>query len=372
MSGPLELVLELEKRFPRGPTIRAELRRAFAGPQVLVLFGPSGAGKTTLLRCLAGLERPDRGTIRLGGETWFDSASGVDLPSPRRGVGFLFQDYALFPHLTVAGNVGYGVRGPSRAAREEKVRAVLSQFQLLELAERLPDQLSGGQQQRVALGRAIARDPRLLLLDEPLSALDAPTRERLRGELRDLLVRLAVPAFVVTHDRNEALALADEVLVLSGGRVLQAGPPEEVFGQPADPEVARIVGVETIAPARVLSAAEGLATLEVGAARLVALDPGVRAGDEAFVCIRAAEVTLERGPVHESSARNHLPGRVTRLVREPPLVRVTVDCGFPLVALVTNPASQELRLTEGDPVLAAVKAPAVHVVRRRGPTPREG
>ncbi|MCO5169224.1 MAG: molybdenum ABC transporter ATP-binding protein [Planctomycetes bacterium] len=364
-TASVDLVLDVERAFPRGPTVRAALRRTLEGAHVIVIFGPSGAGKTTLLRCLAGFERPDRGEVRLGDETWFDSATGRDLPAHRRRVGLLFQDYALFPHLSVARNVAYGVRGHSRAARAEKVTAALRRFQVEDLADRLPAQLSGGQQQRVALARALACDPRLLLLDEPLSALDAPTREQLRGELRQLLTSLAVPAFVVTHDRNEALALGDEVVVMAGGRVLQAGRPEEVFARPADPDVARIVGVETILPARVVSVEDGLAELAAGGARLTAVAPsGVEAGAEVFVCIRAADVMLGRAAAGASSARNRLPGRVTRVVNEAPLARVTLDCGVALVALVTARAAEELALAPGAEVVASIKAPAVHVVAR--------
>ena len=169
---------------------------------VAVLFGPSGSGKTTLLRMLAGLERPDAGSIVLREICWFDSARGIHLSPQERRVGFLFQDYALFPHLTVAENVGY-------AARRETVHKLLATFGLTELAASKPRALSGGEQQRVALARALAAEPALLLLDEPLSALDAPTRARMRYELRRMLLTSDVPSIVVTHDRMEAVALGD-------------------------------------------------------------------------------------------------------------------------------------------------------------------
>jgi molybdate transport system ATP-binding protein len=358
-----ELAAEFEKHFPGGPRIRAALRLPTGAFAVTVLFGPSGSGKTTVLRCLAGLDRPERGSIRFEADTWFDADRGVCLSPQRRGIGYLVQEYALFPHLTVARNVAYGLGDLRPAERGQRVREVLELFGLTGLEERRPRQLSGGQQQRVALARALVRRPRLLLLDEPLSALDVPTREQLRRELRRLLAGLGVPTLLVTHDRVEALALGDSVIVLDDGLVCQFGPVQEVFTRPASTAVARIVGVETVEPARVLAVADGLATVAVGPARLVALAAGVGAGD-AYVSIRAEDVILETGDVNPSSARNRLAGQVRALTREGPMARVGLDCGFPLTALVTNQACAELGLREGDRVTALIKAPAIHIIPR--------
>jgi molybdate transport system ATP-binding protein len=358
-----ELAAEFERRFPGGPVIRGALRLPADTFSITVLFGPSGSGKTTLLRCLAGLDRPDRGHIRFGPETWFDANRSIHVPPQRRGIGFLAQEYALFPHLTVAGNIAFGLRRVRAAERWRRVREMLAFFGLAGLEGRYPPQLSGGQQQRVALARALIRRPRLLLMDEPLSALDAPTREELRRELRRLLAGLRVPALLVTHDRVEALALGDAVVVLDQGQVRQSGPVQEVFARPADAAVARIVGVETVEPARILEAGDGLATLAVGQAQLVALAPECSAG-EGYVCIRAEDVLLGKEPTGPSSARNRLAGVVCALVREGPMVRVSLDCGFPLTAVVTYQACLELSLQEGNRVTALVKAPAVHFVPR--------
>jgi molybdate transport system ATP-binding protein len=360
-----ELAAEFERRFPGGPTVAAALRLPTDRFSVTVLYGPSGSGKTTVLRCLAGLDRPDQGHIRLEAETWFDADRGICLSPQRRGVGYLAQEYALFPHLTVAGNVTYGLDRLDPVERRRRTAEVLELLGLTSLGGRWPKQLSGGQQQRVALARAVVRRPRLLLLDEPLSALDAPTREELRRELRRRLAALSVPTLLVTHDRVEALALGDAVVVLDAGRVGQSGPVHEVFSRPANPAVARIVGVETVEPARVLAVADGLATVAVGSARLVALATGVGTGD-AYVSIRAEDVILETGDVNPSSARNRLAGRVRSLTGEGPMVRVGLDCGFPLTALVTGQACAELGLREGDRVTALVKAPAVHLIPKDG------
>ncbi|HSB36185.1 MAG TPA: ATP-binding cassette domain-containing protein, partial [Thermoanaerobaculia bacterium] len=250
------LFVRFVRRFPAGPAIRAELDLPLGGAEVTVLFGPSGAGKTTILRCLAGLEVPDEGTIRLGAETWFDADARVNRPPQARRVGFLFQDHALFPHLTVAGNVAFGLAGLPRAECARRVADGLSFVGLSALADRRPRELSGGESQRVALARALARRPALLLLDEPLSALDSPLRIRLRGELRTLLTSLEIPSVVVTHDRAEALALGDRVAVVAEGGVRQTGPVDEVFSRPTDVGVARVTGVECVLPGRVVAEAD--------------------------------------------------------------------------------------------------------------------
>jgi molybdate transport system ATP-binding protein len=358
-----ELAAEFAKQFPGGPVIAAALSVPLDAFSVTVLFGPSGSGKTTVLRCLAGLDRPDRGHIRFGDEAWFDAGQGVYLPPQRRDIGYLFQEYALFPHLTVAANLAYGLSEVGRSERRQRVQEMADLLGLSGLEGRYPRQLSGGQQQRVALGRALVRRPRLLLLDEPLSALDAPSREQLRRELRGLLAARRVPTVLVTHDRVEALSLGDAAVVLHEGRVVQSGPVGEVFARPASVEVAKIVGVETVEAAKVLAVADGLATVTVGPARLVALAGDAGVGD-AYVSIRAEEVILEKGAVAASSARNRLAGKVTAMVREGPMVRITVDCGFPLTALVTSQACRELDLRDGDAVTALVKAPAIHLIPR--------
>ena len=224
-----------------------------AGDGVAVLFGPSGAGKTLTLQCLAGLLRPDAGRIVVDGRVLFDS-DGVDVPAQGRRVGYVFQGYALFPHLSVGENVGFGLRDRPRAEREARTARVLERLGLAELATRLPRHLSGGQRQRVALGRALAIDPALLLLDEPLSALDAPLRRVLRDELRAILHDWRTAAVVVTHDFTEAYRLADRIVVYDAGRVVQAAPRGELLWQPASESVARIMGIRNVLHGTVVKA----------------------------------------------------------------------------------------------------------------------
>src|SRR5947199_7395898 len=212
-----ELTAEFEKHFPGGTVIQVELRRPADAFSLTVLFGPSGSGKSTTLRCLAGLDRPQRGTIRFGDEIWSDAARGIFLPPQRRRIGYLFQDYALFPHLRVAQNIGYGLSKIATPERRQRIEEITALLRLAGLEDRHPRQISGGERQRVALARALVCRPRLLLLDEPLSALDAPLREQLRRELRRWLAQLAIPAVLVTHDRSEALSLSDYVVVFHNG-----------------------------------------------------------------------------------------------------------------------------------------------------------
>jgi molybdate transport system ATP-binding protein len=355
------LVVDIVKRHARGPEIHAAFRLAAEAGRVLVLFGPSGAGKTTVLRCLAGLDRPSSGQIVFGGRTWFDGTAAVEVPPQQRGVGYLAQEYALFPHRDVRGNVGYGLSGLAAGERRGRVDAMIDAFGLEDLQERRPAELSVGQQQRVALARAVAPRPRLLLLDEPLSALDLPARAALRAELARQLRSLEIPVVLVTHDWVDALALGDELAVLAAGCILQTGAPEEVFSRPARLEVAAAVGVETVVAARAVERRYGIVTLEAAGRRIAAVDPG-GGGSDFYVCLRGEDVTIEKGEGARSSARNHLVGAVVEVVPAGALSRVTVDVGFPIAALVTRPAAADLGVAPGERVAAVFKASAVHLI----------
>lgn len=357
------LSADFQFQYSRGPTICAAFEVPAHEFSVTILFGPSGCGKTTILRCLAGLEQPQRGHIKCGSEIWFDSIEGRFVSPQRRGIGFLFQDYALFPHMTVAANVGYSISAISHMDRKQRVGEMLEFMGLAGLEKRMPHQLSGGEQQRVALARAVIRRPRVLLLDEPLSALDLSSREVLRRELRKLLKALGIPCFFVTHDRLEAMALGDRMFVLDRGAIIQSGALAEVFSRPNSALVANMVGVETVIPARLLRIENGLAIVSVGKAELLAVAPP-QLSDDLFVCIRGEDVTLQYDPVNHTSARNRLNALVLSLTSEGSLTRVELDCGFRLVAVVTKTARDELGLCEGTQITAMIKAPAIHVIQR--------
>jgi molybdate transport system ATP-binding protein len=324
----------------------------------LALVGESGAGKSTVLRLLAGLAHPDAGRVVLGGETWFDADAGIALPAWRRAVGYLAQDYALFPHLSVFDNVGFGLRaqGASRRTTRDKVAGTLLRFGLDDLAKRRPDQLSGGQQQRVALARALVLDPKLLLLDEPLSALDLQTRRTVRGKLRHTLAALPCATVYVTHNPLEAIAFGDRIAVLEAGRITQEGVPDELLRHPRSPYIAEFMGVNLLQGSVGERDGSGLVRVRTPFGSVVAVDPGEPG--EVLVALNPREITLHLTPP-AGSAQNVFYGRITELVAEPPFgerVRVALATSPPLVAEVTRHAAESLSLREGLEVHAAFKA----------------
>lgn len=327
---------------------------------VTVIAGESGGGKSTLLRLLAALHKPDRGRIALGDEILFDSSRGIDRPPEARPIAWVPQDHALFPHLTVFENVAFGLRASRipRAAVEARTAAALARLGIDELAKRRPDSLSGGQRQRVALARALALEPALLLLDEPLAALDVRTRERLRGELRQLLGPLPCATLLVTHTPTDALALGDRIAVLESGRVTQFGTRDELLARPRSGYIADFLGLNLF-QGHVTRAPGGIATLAVGDGRLAIADPGD--DGELFAVIRPREITLTRESPG-GSARNALRGAISEIVPEPPdgeRLRVRVESSPRLVAEVTRAAAESMGLAPGDQVWASFKATGV-------------
>jgi molybdate transport system ATP-binding protein len=362
--------MRTEQRFASGVSVAPDFDAVLAPGAIVVLFGPSGAGKTTILRQIAGLYRPDAGTIAVGDETWCDIAREIWRPPQARRVGVVFQEPALFPHLSVAQNVSYGVSSSSieqqKTSGSDPAAELATLLGIEDLQDRVPRQLSSGQAQRVALARALAPGPRLLLMDEPFAALDAPTRIRLRRDVRGLLQRTATPAILVTHDRTEALAMADRVVVVVDGRVRQSGATSDVFSRPADAAVAASLGIEAVLPGRIVSASDGLLMVSIAGVELAVADRGDREAmmGDVYACIRAEDVTLELRSSAHASTRNHLPAHVTAVAREGPIDRVSLNCGFPLDALITRRSCEELGLAPGSPVTAAIKATTIHLVAR--------
>ena len=267
--------------------------------QVVSLLGPSGSGKTTLLRAVAGLETPYQGTIRVGDQVVFDGARALDVPAERRNLGLVFQSYALWPHKTIFDNVAYGLklRGQSAADIKTSVTRALEQLSLGHLGQRYPHQLSGGQQQRVALARALVYNPPVILLDEPLSNLDAKLREEARAWLRELIVRLQLSALCVTHDQAEAMAMSGRILLLNGGRIEQQGTPREMYGNPSTLFVADFMGSNNELKGDIVEARDGVATLNgdgfsvTGAAR-----SGAAPGVPGVAMIRVERVRIADAP----------------------------------------------------------------------------
>ncbi len=330
-----------------------------APSEVIALIGPNGAGKTTLVLQLALLERPH------GGEILFDGAParGRDL-ALRRRMAVVFQEPLLLDR-TAAANVetGLRLRGVHGAERRTRVARWLERFGVAALAGRSPRTLSGGEAQRVSLARAFALEPEVLLLDEPFSALDQPTREAITGDLAAALAETGVTALIVTHDRDEAARLGHRVAVMIRGRITHTGTPSDVFGTPADEETAAFVGVETMIPATVVGRDGGLVRLAAGGHEIEA----VAAGDftSALVCLRPEDVSISPGGEHAvGSARNRISGRVTRVTRSGADARVEIDCGFPLIARVTRRSLDDLGIDTGSSVVATFKATAVHLIRK--------
>lgn len=228
-----------------GP-VELDVSFACAPGEVVALVGPSGSGKTTTLKAIAGLVRPQNGRVALGDDVWFDSGTGIFVRPEARRVGFVFQDYALFPHLTVLGNVTLAMGHIDAALRHEKGCEVLERVGIASLADRRPGQLSGGERQRVAIARALARGPQVLLLDEPFSAIDRPARQRLKAEVRALTAAVGVPVVLVTHDIDEAAALASRIVVIDAGATIATGTPDDMMTNSVSPRVAEILGIEPV------------------------------------------------------------------------------------------------------------------------------
>jgi molybdopterin-binding protein len=316
------------------------------GRDVVALVGPSGAGKTTLLRAVAGLA-PARGRISVDGSTWLDSGSRIELPPEERSVGFVFQDYALFPHLSVRRNVEFG-----RSAGRD---GLLDRFGLARLADAKPRELSGGERQRVALARALATDPAVLLLDEPLSALDAHTRDEVRGELQLLLREANRPALVVTHDFEDAATLATRVGVLVEGRLRQLASPADLVAAPADPFVATLTGANVLRGEA--GEADGLTELALPTGeRIRSTESAV---GPAVAVVYPWELTLSR-TAPDDSAQNHLEGEVASLVPVGNRVRVRVG---PVTAEITADSADRLGLRVGERAVASFKATATKLLR---------
>jgi iron(III) transport system ATP-binding protein len=280
------------------------------------LLGPSGCGKTTVLRCIAGLEEPDAGRIEIAGAVVYDSAAGIAVPTNQRPIGIVFQSYAIWPHFDVFENVAYPLRvARPRIARgeiQERVMAVLDLVGMRDLARRAAPRLSGGQQQRVALARAIVRSPKLLLLDEPLSNLDARLREHMRKELADLIARIGITALFVTHDQAEALSLAQHVGVMTDGRLIQEGSPREVYSAPASAFVAEFIGGSNILEGRVVSRAGATAQVALqGGGQVFEIDVDAVSGDAVNVLFRPESIRLSTTPVEGG---NVLSGTVSTAI----------------------------------------------------------
>ncbi len=334
-----------------------------------MLLGPSGGGKTTLLNCISGLMRPDAGRIAIGSKVLFDSSAGIDLPVAQRRLGYLFQDLALFPHMTVAQNVRYGIVKLPAAQRQERMMALLKSFRIAHLAQRKAAEISGGERQRAALARSLVTDPDVLLLDEPLTALDTATKAKILDDLRAWNTARSIPIVFVTHSPQEAFALGERVVVIEAGLVVAQGMPHEVLTQPRHETVAQIVGFENVFDATVIALNEHQGTMLCqlqGSDRNLEI-PLIRtsAGSPVRIAIRAGDIMIAAERPHGLSARNTLRGRIQTIRREGVTVIAGVDSGVTFEVHVTPSAVDELRLVPEREVWLVIKTYSCNLVQRR-------
>src|ERR1700691_2700196 len=349
-----------------------------AAPGFTILFGLSGSGKTTLLDCVAGLAAPDAGRIVVGERVFFDPGSRASIPVAKRGVGYVLQDLALFPHLTVEQNTEYGLAHLPRSERRQRAAAMLQEFRIEHLRQQRPGEISGGERQRVALARTLVTDPCVLLLDEPLAALDAPTKSKILDDLRRWNQAHRIPILYVTHSREEVLALGERVLVMENGRIIAQGTPHEVLSAPLQEIVAQLAGFENIFDATVESIHEDRGTMlcritrcpspgrEAG--RSVVLEtPLIRAeaGLRVRVGIRAGDILLAIAKPVGLSACNVIAGRLVSLERRDMIVSARVDCGVEMDIHLTLAARDALDLTEGRDVSLADKTYSCHLMKKK-------
>jgi molybdopterin-binding protein len=322
--------------------------------EYFVILGPTGAGKSILLETLAGIFRPDKGRI------FVDDREITNVPPRERNIGMVYQDYTLFPFLTVEENIGFGLKSRKleKSAITRKVNELTSLLGIEHLGHRYPGTLSGGEQQKVAIARAIAIKPRILLLDEPLSALDSRTRDYLREELKRVKREFGITMVHVTHDQTEALVLAERIAVIMHGQVMQVGTPYEIFSKPQTEELADFVGIENILRGVVQRTENGVAEIEVEIHGKIRAVSEIHEG-AVKVFIRPEDILLCKSK-SECSARNVMGGRITDLQDIGALTRVTLDTN--LVSLITKQSRADLKLQQGDPIYATFKATSAHVV----------
>jgi molybdate transport system ATP-binding protein len=341
-----------------------------AEPGVTILFGASGSGKTLTLECIAGIIRPDSGRISIGDQQLFDSQGGVNLPIRSRGVGYVFQDLALFPHLSVRENVEFGMSGLPSRERREQAAAMMEALHIEETAARRPHDISGGEAQRVALARALSCRPRLLLLDEPLSAIDEATKREIIADLKKVNSRLRLPIVYVTHSREEAVSLGERVIVYDRGRITASGLPVEVLGTPVTGTVARLTGVENLFSGRIVTSREGMGTTTVeitdAAGHCLVEIPfcGDPAGSAVTVAVPSGDILLATEEPRLTSARNVIGGRIERIEEKGHGALVSVNAGVVWRASVTREAVRELGLSVGGQVWIALKTHSCYLLDR--------
>lgn len=338
--------------------------RLRAGDGITVLFGASGAGKSTILGTIVGLLTPDEGKIVLGETVFFDSARGINLPVQQRRVGYVFQDYCLFPHLTAAQNIAYGARDRRQSSFDGRIQKLASLLKIDQLAGRYPREMSGGEQQRVALARALASDPRIMLLDEPLSAVDVATRSVLLEGIADVQRKWGIPFVYVTHNHSEAVRIGDFMYVLDQGKFIQEGAPLEIFNAPRNLPAAKAVGTENLFVGRIGNhkQIDGITTIELAGCALEAPYNALPPGNHVTLGIRSEDIIVTRECLTQTSARNVLEGIVRHVISDVDKTELVVDCGVDFKVSITAATIRALGLEPGTKVYLLIKARAIHLL----------
>lgn len=363
-----EVAVQVRKSLARSSSPSFVLNVEFtAAPGFTILFGASGAGKTTLLDCIAGLQTPESGRIAVGEDLLFDFASGVNVPANRRCVGYLLQSLALFPHMTVRQNVHYGLQGLAKDEREARSNEVLESFRIARFAERRPGQLSGGERQRAALARTLVTWPRVLLLDEPLTALDAKVKSQILDDLRAWNQRQRIPILYVTHQREEVFALGERVIALEAGSIVAQGSAHDVLHRPELETVAQLAGFENIFDCGFIAAhpEQGTMTCRIAGSK-VDLEVPLSRIDKPRpmrVGIRAGDILLASSAPQHLSARNIFKGTIERLQQRDVMVIAQINCGAMIEVHITPAAREALRLQEGCEVWLVVKTYSCQVLQ---------
>jgi molybdate transport system ATP-binding protein len=360
------LSVDIHKRLSPSFALEAKLS---ASPGITILFGRSGSGKTSLLNCIAGLIAPDDGRIALGSRDLFDSTKKIDLAISKRSVGFLFQDLALFPHLTVEQNVQYGLAKLPADARRERSATILESMRVGALSKRKPAEISGGEKQRVALARSLVTDPAVLLLDEPLAALDAITKSSIVADLREWNAAHGIPIIYVTHSLEEAFAVGERVIVLEAGKIIARGNPLEVLDAPRQETIAQLAGFENLFDATVSTLREErgtmLCTLAASAVELEVPLARYQPGASMRVAIRAGDIMIATSRPRGISARNVLPGTIASMRTEGHTAIAEVDAGIMFHVRLTRGTREDLGLEAGRMIWLPIKTYSCHLVAKR-------
>jgi molybdate transport system ATP-binding protein len=360
----MDLHVKISKKLTNRNSNEFVLNAEFkCGNEMIILFGPSGAGKTLTLECIAGLVVPDKGYINVNGITYFDSEKSINISPQKRNVGYLFQNYALFPHLTVEENIIFGLRSGNNT--REKMQEMLDVFEIHGLEKRYPSQLSGGQRQRIALARALITRPKILLLDEPFSSLDYIVRMRLRRDLKKIRKIIKIPIILITHNPVEAYTMADTIIVYKQGGIEQIGPPKEIFSKPINENVAKLVGMNNIFKGKILDIINDEVMIQSHKKIIALRMGGLQIGEKVIWCIRPDQVMVVREdrPLGKAVASNIFSGRITEIISNGATYLLYIDGDFNLEIEMPSHAFDRLGLEQGKTIRVSLKKSAIHIIK---------